>query len=33
MLGLFYAVPMCVVNMWEWEMPEIMEYYFGKGRG
>jgi len=30
-LCLVFAVPVVVVNVWEWSAPEIVEYYFGKG--
>jgi hypothetical protein len=30
-LCLVFTVPVLVVNMWEWDVPEIVEYYFGKG--
>jgi hypothetical protein len=29
---LLVALPIVVVNAWEWSMPEVMEFYFGKGK-
>lgn len=29
-LCLVFAVPVVTVNMWEWDVPEIMENYFGE---